>query len=321
MSMGVFMSLFSSRFPFLFFLPSIFVGMCGAYADERGCTPSLQGLDAQNISMNGEGINLGNLVSFCEKDSIKALQKGHILSYLAFLKEIPDLSAEEWAILRTVAPLTSFHDEIKENNVTVPDLEKESPDHYLASDPDGDRFKVVMSKVSYLVPKISSKDISPALLASPTYHQACQPGYPKKTQVLEVDLTKHPNTFRINKELFSILFKSFSMTVQMKASEIEGHQALSRLAALEGNIPISKAILLERTKNDITQVDGSKVVKSVQIYREVTGGVYITNYTIVMNDQLPGLFSSIASYYGSKNAAKEAAETANRTRQFFLGSR
>lgn len=110
---------------------------------------------------------------------------------------------------------------------------------------------------------------------------------------------------------------SLKITVQMKASEVKDPKILKNLATLDENVSISKAILLERTKSDISHTDGSKVVKSLQIYRDVQGGMLVQNYTVVLNDQLPGGLSSVATYFGSKNASAEASETANRTRAYF----
>ncbi len=287
-----------------------------AFAATNTCTGMIDNMRAAQCPLSGAGIVLKDPTQFCERTSLEEIQRGNTLMFLAMLKNINSLSAEEYKILKTIAPLTAFNDESRENNVQVPNFYQNRLEDMIQDNPGVGRFKVVITKSFYLMPGVSSKDISPELMASTAYQEGCQPGYPKKTAVLAVDGQRHPNTFRISKEIFRVLLVPLKIIVQMKASEITDAETLKRLSNLEEGFSVSKAILMERTKENISKVDGSKVVKSLQLYHDVEGGVLVANYTIVMNDQLPGGFSAFLSFFGAKNAADESAETANRTRAY-----
>lgn len=292
----------------LLFVPSV---------EANPCDRALDSVDASNSALNGTGVVVKDLGQFCDNLLMAELEKGNTLTYLAMLKSLNTLTQDEWRILKTVAPLSSFQNQKAENNVDVPNLDKETPQDLLREDPSLNRFKAIILKSSYLMPGVRSEQISPELMASNKYQESCQPGFPKKTSIMSIDQTKYPTTFRINKEVFKIFLVPYRITIQMKASEIRDQDTLKKLADLDNGTPISKAILLERTRADSSKSDGSKVVKSLQIYRDVKGGVLVQNYTAVLNDQLPGgILSSVITYFGGKNAADESAETANRTRSY-----
>eukprot|EP00759_Apiculatamorpha_spiralis_P027449 PhF_6_TR30198/c2_g1_i1/m.44390 len=103
------------------------------------------------------------------------------------------------------------------------------------------------------------------------------------------------------------------MTVQLKISRIDP-RTLPLLSQFD-RVKLDGGLLLERTKRQVTKVDGTAKAKSVLLYTSVDGGVLVTNITVAINTSIPTVASSILNNFGA-TGAREVAETAERTRKY-----
>ncbi|RNE97825.1 putative aspartate aminotransferase, mitochondrial [Trypanosoma conorhini] len=208
------------------------------------------------------------------------------------------LQRESLELIDTFINVSSFVDEVQENN--VPKIDIFLPDEQ-------DKYVSILVKTMYLLPGIRLAQLNVDLLSSLDYQRNCQPGNNK------FENPEEPHTFRTVKTVIRFVF---SVTIQMKVSEVSDPALLERFRDVDGMVP-AKVLLLERTKRNIHKLDSTVKVRSVLLYYPVNAGLLVTNVTIVLNTSLPTVVSSLMHTFGSQGAT-EAAQTAKQTRRYLI---
>lgn len=206
------------------------------------------------------------------------------------------LTSYERDMIRTMANMTSFEDEQKENSVPGFDVDNIH---------DIEKYTFVIQKAAYLLPGVNLRDLTPELLSSTEYHKNCQP------YGAEIWDHKDPNTFRFTRP---IVRHVYYMTIQFKVSQIEGNYlvALSKLMGIR----VDHGILMERTKRSKPpKVDGTAKAKSILCYTSVSGGVLVTHATVILNTAIPSAVSGVINTFGGLGL-RETCETAEKTRRY-----
>ncbi|ORC89859.1 aspartate aminotransferase [Trypanosoma theileri] len=211
---------------------------------------------------------------------------------------IAEVSQDTLEIIDTFINITSFADEVQENN--VPKIDIYSPE-------ERSKYVGILVKAMYILPGVRLSNLTAEVLSSLDYQRNCQPG---NNKFEEPDT---PYTFRLVKTVIKFVF---SVTIQMKVSEINDPEVLAKFKDIDGLVP-AKAILLERTKRNIQKIDSTIKVRSVLLYYPVNDGVLVNNQTIVLNTSIPRVVSALMQTFGSQGAT-EAAQTAKLTRQYLI---
>ncbi|KAG5508853.1 hypothetical protein JKF63_05356 [Porcisia hertigi] len=231
------------------------------------------------------------------RNSAAALNDGRCI--FRFLSgSLAAADAETQSVVNAVINLTSFADEVTENNAPKVDV-------YNAED--AAKYIGIHVKAMYMLPGIMLKDITKSLLSSTEYHRGCQPAE-NKVQDCETE-----DTFRLTMTIIRFVF---SLTIQFKVSEITDPAVLRSLSVLDGMLP-AKVIMLERTKRNVAKVDATAKVRSMLLYYPVNDGLLVNNHTVVLNTSLPNIASKIMNTFGSQGAA-QSVQTAKRTREYLL---
>ena len=208
------------------------------------------------------------------------------------------LTPYERDMARTMANMTSFEDEQRENFVPAFDVDNIH---------DIEKYTFVIQKAAYLLPGVHLRDLTPELLSKTEYHKNCQP------EGAEIWDHKDPNTFRFTRP---IVRHVYYMTIQFKVSQIEGNDlvALSKLMGIR----VDHGILMERTKRSKPpKVDGTAKAKSILCYTSVSGGVLVTHATVILNTAIPSAVSGVINTFGGLGL-RETCETAEKTRRYLL---
>ncbi|KAG5504296.1 hypothetical protein JIQ42_06128 [Leishmania sp. Namibia] len=211
---------------------------------------------------------------------------------------LAEADPETRSIVDAVINLSSFADEVTENNV---------PKVNVYDNQDAAKYIGIHVKAMYMLPGITLKDVTKNLVVSTEYQRSCQPSE-NKIQDCEV-----ADTFRLTMTVIRFVF---SLTIQFKVSEITDQAVLKSLAVCDGMVP-AKAIMLERTKRKIAKTDATAKVRSMLLYYPVNDGVLVNNHTVVLNTSLPKVVSKIMNSFGSQGAS-QAVQTAKLTRQYLL---
>ncbi|PWV20572.1 hypothetical protein C3747_6g387 [Trypanosoma cruzi] len=225
------------------------------------------------------------------------LNTGNVL-FRFLCAPVMKLGRDSLFLIDTFINLSSFADEVQENNVPKIDI---------FSLEEQEKYVTILVKAMYLLPGVRLSNLTVDLLASLDYQRNCQPGI-NKFEVSDV-----PNTFRTIKTVIRFVF---SVTIQMKVSEINDPEVLNSFKDVDGMVP-AKVLLLERTKKNIHKIDSTVKVRSVLLYYPVNDGVLVTNQTILLNSSLPVVVSSLMQTFGSQGAT-EAAQTAKLTRRYLI---
>ncbi|KAH9582343.1 hypothetical protein LSM04_007725 [Trypanosoma melophagium] len=211
---------------------------------------------------------------------------------------IAEVGQDTLEMIDTFINLSSFADELQENNVPKIDI---------YSSEEQSKYVGILVKAMYLLPGVRLSNLTAELLSTLDYQRNCQPG---NNKFEEPDA---PYTFRLVKTVIKFVF---SVTIQMKVSEINDQDQLAKFQDVDGLVP-AKVILLERTKRNIHKMDSTVKVRSVLLYYPVNDGVLVNNQTIVLNTSLPRVVSTLMQTFGSQGAT-EAAQTAKLTRQYLI---
>jgi hypothetical protein len=196
--------------------------------------------------------------------------------------------------------LSSFSDELKENNAPAVHMDSAEVE----------KLKFIVVKATYALPGVDYRKLTPELLSSNEYHEHCQPGKPK----IETKMALPPNTFRLTKTIISWVL---SVVIQLKVSRITDKATLRQLSCIDGLVP-SYAILMERTKRDVSKHDSTLKVKSLLLYHRVApASCIVTNFSVVVNSSLPSAAATIVNTFGSKGA-EEVRETMVNTRKYLV---
>jgi hypothetical protein len=226
---------------------------------------------------------------------VPELQKGN--AYFFFACKIGTLLDEdERFVINQIINLTSFKNEVVENNVPIFDA---------FDDEDAAKYTVILTKATYLLPGITIAQLTPQLICTTEYQKNCQP----ENSTIESNVPDD-TTIRFSKTVIKFIY---NMTVQLKMSKIDAgrHASLSQL----DRIKVEQGLLLERTKRQVTKVDGTAKAKSVLLYTPVDGGVLVTNITVAINTSIPTIVAGILNNFGA-TGAREVSETAERTRKY-----
>eukprot|EP00760_Papus_ankaliazontas_P007392 PhM_4_TR13339/c3_g1_i1/m.17536 len=189
------------------------------------------------------------------------------------------------------------------------------PSTDLYSKEDCDRYTMIVTRATYLLPNIHLEKMTPYYIASMEYQKGCIPGspylWPKQGTNTDDDL----RTFRITKPLIPFVF---SLVVQMRTTEITDAETLRRLEDVD-KLPVSHAILFERTRRSANATDSTAKVRSILLYYALPDnkGVLVTNFTVVCNNFIPKIVAKVVQSFGSRGAG-EVNETAQKTRKFLL---
>ena len=270
-------------------------------------------------------------------------QGGALFSFTCTEKTQKSLPPYEYDTIDCIANLSSFVNEVEENGVPHVNLK---PDHSknknkTAATSSGasssvisallDQYTIVMTKCVYYLPGNILPDEPSRLadiLSSCHYQRHCQPS---GTHVWDDATTRQtPQTFRITKPVIPYLYW---ITIQFKVSHIVDDVVLAKLSTkLLHGMPITCALLLERTKRNIHKQDRTRKAKSLLLYTKVpvsnqtnfsssSSGpdfvVLVHHFTVILQSSLPKIIERVIGRFGGWGLA-EACETVGKTRQYLL---
>eukprot|EP01059_Diplonema_ambulator_P000649 TRINITY_DN10535_c0_g1_i1.p1 TRINITY_DN10535_c0_g1~~TRINITY_DN10535_c0_g1_i1.p1 ORF type:complete len:276 (+),score=43.87 TRINITY_DN10535_c0_g1_i1:187-1014(+) len=233
-----------------------------------------------------------------KEENFKDLQSG--VAFYGFNCAAGGLLGEkEKDMIQRAINLTSF----------PPDAEDQLPILDMKDPKDLNNHVFMLNKAMYVLPGVDKTAISPEILASVRFQKACQPGTCKVWEDCD-----RPDTFRLTKTIIRAVYK---MTIQFRCSWVPA-EFLPSLAPLCDNLRIDQAILMERTKRDITVKDSTAKVRSLLLYHVLAGGgMVVTNFTCVANTSVPSVIARLVDKLGWAGAG-EVAETASKTRAYLL---
>ncbi|KAI5691896.1 hypothetical protein MNV84_02291 [Leishmania braziliensis] len=231
------------------------------------------------------------------KSATAALNEGRCI-FRFMCGSLAEADSETMGIVDAIINLSSFADEVTENNTPKVDVHDSK---------DMTKYIGIHVKAMYMLPGIMLKDITKNLVVSTEYQKACQPS---ENKVQDCDIE---DTFRLT---LTVIRFVFSLTIQFKVSEITDPAVLLSLSVCDGIVP-GKVIMLERTKRNIEKVDATAKVRSLLLYYPVNDGVLVNNHTVVLNTSLPKVVSKIMNTFGSHGAA-QSVQTAKLTREYLL---
>eukprot|EP00804_Cyclotella_cryptica_P022799 CCRYP_005011-RA/>CCRYP_005011-RA protein AED:0.23 eAED:0.23 QI:0/-1/0/1/-1/1/1/0/472 len=208
----------------------------------------------------------------------------------------------ERKMVKTMANMTDFEDETKENFVPAFNIDDSN---------DINKYTYVLQKAAYILPGVQVSDITPEVVSSKEYQECCQPV--NGTKIWD---NKEENTFRFTRPIIPHIY---SMTIQFRVSRLNKGD-LGALSSLLG-VCVDHAILMERTKRSVPpKIDGTAKAKSILCYTAIPGGVLVTHATVILNTAIPAVIAKVIDTFGRSGLA-ETCETAERTRQYFLSCR
>eukprot|EP00457_Paulinella_chromatophora_P006314 gb/GEZN01006332.1/.p1 GENE.gb/GEZN01006332.1/~~gb/GEZN01006332.1/.p1 ORF type:complete len:426 (-),score=91.62 gb/GEZN01006332.1/:371-1648(-) len=261
-----------------------------------------EGLDATHVQDSSKAKSPSSWDFFQDSKDVNWLNQGN--TFFRFLcisgSKIQPVDQE---FVDKFVNLSEYKDEVKSNGVPhVNIFEKE----------EASKYTLLLAKNSYLFPKVVLTDLSPELIASNDYQTHCVPGVPPTKIWGEKEYERANNRiFRLTRPLVPYLF---NLTVQMQCSARRDESTLAQLSQVAG-VPVKLAIVMERTKQDISHKDGTAKAKCVLMYSEVRGGVLVTMVTCVLNTTIPSVVAPWLSSFGALGV-KEAAQTAVLTRRY-----
>ncbi|XP_063934707.1 uncharacterized protein LOC135146504, partial [Zophobas morio] len=208
-----------------------------------------------------------------KKEKVQLLNKGSTLLSFCCHGGAGLSEAEKNIVDSFINMSYAFQDEVKENGVPFLDINDEL---------DLKKYTVFIMKVAYLIPDVTLETITPELISSDEYILKCVPGPP-----ILCSGSPDKTTFRISKTVIPYIY---NVTVQLKVSEITSQKDLARLSSLDG-AKIDRALIMERTKRNISKFDSTAKAKSLLSYRKVKGGLFVTNITVILNTLVPAFIS------------------------------
>eukprot|EP01061_Rhynchopus_euleeides_P047207 TRINITY_DN935_c0_g1_i1.p1 TRINITY_DN935_c0_g1~~TRINITY_DN935_c0_g1_i1.p1 ORF type:complete len:638 (+),score=181.87 TRINITY_DN935_c0_g1_i1:246-2159(+) len=234
-----------------------------------------------------------------DEDSVKKIGLGGSTYYFTFLKGT-HLTRHNLEMCSKLMNLTSFGNEAAENHVPFVDP---------LSEHDMNDYIFMLNKAVYLLPPfVDMSMLTTSLLVDKDYQAKCQPGGPKIMDTTEAD------TFRFKK---TIIWPVYSLTIQFKVSVVDPKH-YPALSSLQEGLPVHHALLLERTKRNKMAEDLIRKAKSILLYHKTPGGtILVTNVTTAAATSVPAIVASVVDKLGSMGA-KDVAETATRTRKYFV---
>lgn len=249
-----------------------------------------------------EGYSLGNSLEFLDQPTHEAiLNSGKSLSsFASFVGNEAD--DRQKFILKRVMNLSHYADEATENMVPVLDIDDEEEAY---------NYTICIQRSMWILPGVVTTQLTPEVFAKYDYHKRCQPASchiwdPKSEFNPEDDYT-----FRLTKSVISYIY---DVTIQFRVSKVP-EDLLPSLTEID-NLPIHKALLLERTKRDRTRQDSTKKVKSLLMFHQLSHGVLVSHITGVLNTSIPTIIANLLPSFHER-VATEVAETCTLTRQYW----
>lgn len=220
------------------------------------------------------------------------IEKGGVLFSFSCSKLLDPYDME--LVMNTIN-LSSYTDETTENY--VPHIRKEG----LLD------FTIVIAKSAYMLPGADLAFVcDPAFVSSVAYQKACEPS----SNYIWDDGTE-PNTFRLTKPVIAYLF---SVTIQFRVSRLSPED-LERFSSFLG-LRVDGGLLMERTKRSKPPKDDrTRKAKSVLLYTQVPGGLYVTHLTVILQSSIPTIVAKFIHRFGAWGLT-EALETAGKTRRY-----
>ena len=223
-------------------------------------------------------------------------------TYFRFVcRTISKLDDADRDLIRPHINRTQFKDELKENGVPYIDIDN-------PVDTGINLWTFIGVRTTYILPGVKLATINTKLLSSQDYHRNCQPGPPKV-----YDDVTDPDTVRFSKVIVKFIF---TLTLQLRVSEITDHASLKQFEHIDGMVP-AKVILMERTKRNVEVKDSTAKCKSYLLYYPITGGVLVSGITLVISRSVARVVASVVNTFGGQGNA-EAGETADKTRAYLL---
>ena len=212
---------------------------------------------------------------FGDAGTVEKLGKGGALYFFTFLKGT-SLTKELLTATKAVINLSGFADETRDN--CVPHIDPLCPKAMA-------EYVFMLNKAVYMLPSSVPLDaVTKDLMVLKDYQKRCQPGGVKVYDVTEKD------TFRFCK---TIIWPVYKLTMQFKVTELPP-ALYAELAPLQDNLPVHKALLLERTKRNKNSSDIIQKAKSILLYHRLEGGaIVVTNITAGAATSVPAIIASI----------------------------
>eukprot|EP01061_Rhynchopus_euleeides_P038300 TRINITY_DN65774_c0_g1_i1.p1 TRINITY_DN65774_c0_g1~~TRINITY_DN65774_c0_g1_i1.p1 ORF type:complete len:406 (+),score=97.45 TRINITY_DN65774_c0_g1_i1:51-1220(+) len=237
---------------------------------------------------------------FLREENISHLQSGGSL-YNFICAPGPELPPAVMDDITSFINLSSFDDELRARPIDMSNPE------------DLGAHVFILNKAFYSMPHpVDVTHLTPEILSSVKYQRACQPRKPKIWENVTDE-----NTFRFTKSIIPFVY---SITVQLKVSEIPRKHWERLSDDLYEGYEIHHALLLERTTRDIHYKDATRSVKSLLLFHiPEGGGALVASITAIANTVLPTMVAKVVDTFGSSGAV-EVAETADLTRKHLVAA-
>jgi len=259
-------------------------------------------LSCANVSDACEPVSLYTDMRFLtDPEQEQQLCEGRSLS--SFVSFVLNAATEpQKLILEKIMNLSYYENEVEENKVPFLDVNDEE---------DGLKYTICIQKSMWLLPNATLENITAERFATFDYHQRCQPASCNIWRPGQDYEPEDSFTFRFTKTIISYIY---DLTIQFRVTEIPESEMAS-LSEID-DIPIQKALLLERTKRDRTRQDSTKKVKSLLMFHQLDDGLLVSHITGVMNTSIPTIVASLLEHF-HQTVADEVSETCVLTRQYF----
>eukprot|EP00756_Hemistasia_phaeocysticola_P002247 Hpha_TRINITY_DN11547_c0_g1::TRINITY_DN11547_c0_g1_i1::g.32139::m.32139 len=270
------------------------------------CPPeALQGLGADitpSTAARCEKMQRWNFLSSAE--AVEELRGGAAL-FACAAGACSSLSETELGLIATYQDLTAFKDEGKENGLLPFDVR---------SPRDRDSHIAILSKAMYLLqPGVDIASLTPESYADFDYQRNIAPkGVRVHRRINDRDGKPYEgrDTFCVTKPVIPLVF---SVTLQLRASLLSS-RLLEELAPLADGVPISRGLLLERTKQDRGH-DATKRAKQLLLYSSLQdGGTLVTHISFSAFTSLPVFARKLVSKLADAGR-QETEEVVTRLRE------
>jgi len=182
------------------------------------------------------------------------------------------------AKIKNLINLSGFENETEENG--VPFIDCDDPEDFK-------KYTFLISISTKLAPMKDHELLNLAVMTDPTYHQAMQQFKKNPSHVLKPGeggwQPRNGRTVRTKAKIFGGLGTT---TLQMQFTEIDVEQ-INNDPTLALGVKWTKALLTERTKQDITKVDSTAKLKVLLLVKQLNHGVLLHSLSITANTLIP----------------------------------
>eukprot|EP01062_Namystynia_karyoxenos_P007698 TRINITY_DN12708_c0_g1_i1.p1 TRINITY_DN12708_c0_g1~~TRINITY_DN12708_c0_g1_i1.p1 ORF type:complete len:647 (+),score=206.02 TRINITY_DN12708_c0_g1_i1:112-2052(+) len=243
-------------------------------------------------------------------DAARLLSSGAVLFNCRYGAGGGALSPEERAAVRSFCRLTSFEDELRDNDVAPFSMDHGSKDLSCT---------YLLTKAHYLLPgDTPPAKFTPQLWCSQDFQRAVAP---QGTSVHAVAknrdgvLITTGDAFSVTRQVIPWVF---SVNVQYKASLLPPAALAACSRTLSDGVPAAHGLLLERTRQERKKEGGAtRLSKQIVLFAllDQGGGLLVTHVIFSAFASLPSVVSTLADRIG-RLSAQEAAEVAAKVRQY-----